>query len=182
LYANKDVLGSARITEPPTIDHFAAPWVDASSYTLAPTARRFEQWESNYAGLCSLGVAIQYATELGIDEWIWPRVRGLGSGLRTRLLSISPKVQVHDLGSDDGGTRCGIVTFSVAGVDSAAIKAHLLKNGIYVAVSPSTSTLLDAQRRALPGDGLVRASVSYINTEEELDRAAICLADLLASL
>jgi len=193
LYANKGVLaeveteeagerarlGSARITQPPTIDHFAAPWVDASSYALAPTARRFEQWESNFAGLCSLGVAIEYALELGVDEWIWPRVRGLGAGLRTRLLSVSPRVQVHDLGSDDRGTRCGIVTFSVAGVKPAAIEAYLLENGIYVSVSPSTSTLLDSQRRALPGDGLVRASVSYINTEEELDRAAACLTDLL---
>jgi cysteine desulfurase/selenocysteine lyase len=73
-------------------------------------------------------------------------------------------VTVRDLGA----VRCGIVTFTVDGVEAGELKERLARERINVTVSPRSSTLLDSSARALPD--LVRASVHYYNTDEELDR------------
>ncbi len=91
---------------PPMIDHFAAPWVAPDRYELRADARRFESWENNYAARLGLGVAIDYALALGLDD-IQTRCRELGNVLRTELRRL-PGVQVHDLGRDPARDR---VTF-----------------------------------------------------------------------
>jgi selenocysteine lyase/cysteine desulfurase len=78
-------------------------------------------------------------------------------------------VTVRDLGV----TRCGIVTFNVDGVGAEQVKQTLARERINVTVSEPSSTLLDARERDLPD--LVRASVHYYNTEEELDRLVECV-------
>ena len=56
-----------------------------------------------------LGVAVQYANQLGAD-WIWERVQQLAAELRAKLSSI-PGVTVHDRGR----RLCGIVSFTKVG-------------------------------------------------------------------
>ncbi len=73
-------------------------------------------------------------------------------------------VTVHDLGAD----RCGIVTFSIQGKDSAEVQRDLAGEGINVTHSLPEGTRLDMSERKLPH--LVRASVHYYNTEEEIER------------
>ena len=91
------------------------------------------------------------------------RVAALGERLRTRLGDVEG-VTVRDLGA----VRCGIVTFTVDGVGAEELKERLARERINVTVSPRSSTLLDSNARALPD--LVRASVHYYNTDDELDR------------
>jgi cysteine desulfurase / selenocysteine lyase len=79
-------------------------------------------------------------------------------------------VRVHDLGRE----RCGIVTFSDARRDPAAVARSLAAEGVNVSVSPASYSRLDLPRRGL--DGVVRASAHYYNTEEELDRLVACVA------
>ncbi len=158
--------------EPPIIDHFAAPWVAPDRYELRPDARRFESWENNYAARLGLGVAIDYALALGMEA-IEARCRLLATGLRERLRAV-PGISVHDLGRDP----CAIVTFTVAGIAAAAVKAALTGEGINVSTSQPSSTLLDATVRDLPA--LVRASPHYYNTEEELDRLVGAVGRVLA--
>ena len=153
--------------EPPFLDMRAADWVEPDRYRLRADAKRFEEWEQNYAAKVGLGVAIDYALGWGIDE-IWARVHWLGESLRSRLVEIAG-VTVRDL----GGTRCGIVTFDVAGTNAGQLKEALARERINVPVSPQSSTLLDTRERDLPE--LVRASVHYYNTEEELDLLADCV-------
>ena len=50
----------------------------------------------------------------------------------------------------------------------ASFKGALGSAGINVSVVPPASTLLDSRARALPP--LIRASVHYYNTDDELDR------------
>jgi selenocysteine lyase/cysteine desulfurase len=148
--------------EPPFLDMRAADWVEPDRYELRPDAIRFEEWEQAYAAKAGLATAIDYALGWGLDS-IWQRVAALGESLRDRLGEIEG-VTVRDLGA----VRCGIVTFTVAGVEASDLKEHLARKRINVTASPRSSTLLDSRARALPD--LVRASVHYYNTDEELDQ------------
>jgi cysteine desulfurase / selenocysteine lyase len=148
--------------EPPLLDMRAADWVEPDRYELRPDAIRFEEWEQAYAAKAGLATAIDYALGWGLDS-IWQRVAALGESLRARLGDI-PGVTVRDLGE----VRCGIVTFTVDGVEANELKKRLSRERTNVTASPRSSTLLDSRARGLPD--LVRASVHYYNTDEELDR------------
>jgi cysteine desulfurase / selenocysteine lyase len=148
--------------EPPFLDMRAADWVEPDRYELRPDALRFEEWEQAYALKVGLATAIDYALGWGVDA-TWQRVAALGESLRGRLGEVEG-VTVRDLGA----VRCGIVTFAVDGVGANELKERLAHEQINVTVSEPSSTLLDATARRLPD--LVRASVHYYNTDEELDR------------
>jgi selenocysteine lyase/cysteine desulfurase len=107
-------------------------------------------------------VAADYAMDLGLDA-IEARVTGLAQRLRDRLSEL-PGVAVHDQGS----RRCGIVSFTVDGVPAAEVRARLRAAAVNVSVSQVEYARLDLEHRQLPD--LVRASVHYYNTDEELDR------------
>ncbi len=158
LYVSRRAIDSLH---PPMIDLFSAAWVDADHYELRKDARRFENWESNYAAKLGLGAAIDYALNIGIDN-IEAEVSRLAAALRTKLAEI-PGLCLHDIGK----RKCGIVSFSVPGVDAVEIEACLRASGIHVSVSSPFSTLIDATRRQLPD--LVRAGVHYYNQDTEID-------------
>jgi len=139
-------------------------WTSLDGYTLKPGARRFETWEVSYALQLGLGRAIDYALDLGVDA-IWSRVSELAAGLRSRLDAV-PGVTLTDIGE----VRCGIVTFAVDGVPADDVRRRLAERSINVYVSTIEDTRLDFERRGL--DSIVRSSVHYFNTEDELD--ALC--------
>ncbi|MDQ3695819.1 MAG: aminotransferase class V-fold PLP-dependent enzyme [Chloroflexota bacterium] len=171
LFVRRSVLGQLT---PPFLDLHAARWVTPDRYEIRPDARRFENWETNYATKIGLGVAIDYALGWGLDA-IYSRVAGLAADLRVRLSAI-PGVTVHDLGAE----RCGIVSFAVAGHDPDVVKTALAAAAINVSVSRLPSTRLDMQDRGLRG--LLRASVHYYNSEPELDRFCTTLGTLRKDL
>ena len=156
--------------EPPFLDLHAATWVAPDRYRMRDDARRFETWESNVAGKVGLGVAIDYALGWGMEA-IRDRIYGLADDLRARLAGLDG-VTLHDIGAE----RCGIVTFKVADVATLDIAAALGDQGINVATSSAASTLLDMQSRGL--DVLVRASVHYYNSKDEIDRLCEAIAVL----
>jgi cysteine desulfurase / selenocysteine lyase len=148
--------------DPPLIDMRAADWVAPDRYRLREDARRFEEWEQNYAAKAGLARAVDYALEWGIGE-IWERVESLADRLRTGLGAIDG-VTVRDAGE----RRCAIVTFDVAGVAAQQMEDRLAEDRINVTVSATTSAVIDALERDLPD--LIRASPHYYNTSEEVDR------------
>jgi selenocysteine lyase/cysteine desulfurase len=159
LYVDKNIIEKL---EPVFLDLHAATWISPEHYEIRSDAKRFENWEQNFAGKIGLGVAIDYALQWRLDK-IYPRIQYLADLLRSRLNAI-PEVQVHDLGRE----RCGIVTFSVKERDGDKIQQDLAKHQINVSVTTISSTLLDMQSRKL--EKLVRASVHYFNSTEEIDR------------
>jgi cysteine desulfurase / selenocysteine lyase len=68
---------------------------------------------------------------------------------------------------DLGPQQCGIVSFCLAGRTPKQVKERLAKEQINVSVSPREYTLLDMQNRNL--QSVVRASVHYYNTEQEIE-------------
>ena len=146
---------------PPFLDLHAATWTGIDTYEIRDDARRFENWETSHATKLGLGAAVDYALALG-PESTWARIEALGAGLRERLDAVDG-VTVHDKGERRGG----IVTFTVAGRGAGEVQADLRAAGINTSVSAVESTRYDLSDRGLPD--LVRASVHYYNTEEELD-------------
>ena len=158
LYVSRDLVD--RI-DPPFVDMRAATWTGPESYELAPGARRFENWESYVAGRVGLTAAVRYAQCIGIEA-IEARVTALGARLRGSLAEAG--AAVHDLGE----RRCGIVSFTVPGEAPDETARRLAGRRINVSITEASAALIDLQARGLPA--LVRASVHYYNTEDEIAR------------
>ncbi|WIY02311.1 aminotransferase class V-fold PLP-dependent enzyme [Amycolatopsis mongoliensis] len=146
--------------EPAMLDLHSATWVSPTEYVVDPTAKRFEVWERDFAAVFGLGAAIDYALGWGLPA-IETRVESLAATLRARLAEAGARV--HDVGA----RKCGIVTFSVDGTPAGEIKARLAEANITTSISSRTSAQFDFTARDLPD--MVRASVHYYNTEDEID-------------
>jgi cysteine desulfurase len=155
---------------PPVIDLHGAAWTAPQEYALAPDATRFELFEHNVAARLALGAAVDYALDLGMDEIEKAVVAG-AQHLRDALAEV-PGVTIRDRGRQ----RCGLVTFTVDGLEPAAVREALVRQDITVTVAPRTGTLLDMDARGL--DGVVRASPHYFVTPEQLDSAVAAVAAL----
>jgi len=138
----------------------SASWTETNGFTLKRDAKRFETWEVSYALQLGLGRAIDYALDLGLAA-IWRRVRGLAAELRRSLRAIEG-VSVHDLGVN----QCGIVTFSVENLETDRLIGELRNHAVNVDISTVEDSRLDFEARRLRP--MVRASVHYYNTEDEV--------------
>ena len=154
--------------EPPLLDLLAAEWTSPDTFEIRDDARRFENWESDLAARLGLGAAVDYAVGIGVAEGS-ERLRSLAARLRDDLVATAG-VTVHDKGAVKGG----IVTFTVDRHDSASVQEAAKTSGINVSVTTPSHSRFDG--RDLPP--LVRASVHYYNTDDELDRLVGAVAGL----
>ncbi|WP_282606602.1 aminotransferase class V-fold PLP-dependent enzyme [Pelagibius sp. Alg239-R121] len=167
LYVRKDLL---KTIEPPMLDNHAAVWTARDQFELRGDARRFENWEFNYAAVLGLGASVDYALSWGIDA-IEQRVVSLAGNLRSALVEI-PGVTTTDIGA----SKCGIVTFTKDGMEAPELRAALRAQNINVSNSTIKSTRIDMERRGL--SDILRASVHYYNTDEEIERLCAAVAAL----
>ncbi|MNT90897.1 hercynylcysteine sulfoxide lyase [compost metagenome] len=91
--------------------------------------------------------------------------------MRDQLTSI-PGVTVRDLGTE----KSGLVSFTVAGIAPQTLRSKLAEKRITIAANGIPYTPLDMTARGL--NEVARASVSYLNTIDEIDR----LCDNVAAL
>src|SRR4051812_11777075 len=148
--------------EPPLLDMHAAEWLPDGSYRIRSDARRFENWETYYAGKVGLGVAVDYALRIGLDE-IWARIRELAGRLRAALGEVSG-VTLLDRGAILGAT----VVFHVDGHEAEDVKDALAQRAVNVSVMERSSAQLDFGARGIAT--AVRSSVHYYNDESDLER------------
>jgi cysteine desulfurase / selenocysteine lyase len=147
--------------EPPFLDMHAADWQADGSYRIRSDARRFENWETYYAGKVGLGTAVDYALEIGVEA-AWARIQALASRLRAELAQV-PGVTLLDRGAVLGAT----VTFTVADVSAVDVQRRLAAERVNVSVMEAASAQLDYGVRGIAE--AVRSSVHYYNTDEEID-------------
>jgi selenocysteine lyase/cysteine desulfurase len=168
LYVREEVIEQL---EPPMLDLHAAEWTSPDGYRIRSDAKRFENWEKNYANHLGMGVAVDYALEVGLDR-IWAQVKCNAARLRRKLSDI-PGVTVHDLGEIKGG----IVSFEIAGIEPE-LASKLLRERWKINTSGSgiTSTRFDMEARGI--QRMVRASTHYFTTAEEIDLCASAVAEL----
>ena len=168
LYARRTLVDELGPT--PFVDGRSALWLDDGGWHHHPGAARFEFGEQNYAGKVGLAVATRYALDVGLGA-IARRITELAAGLRDRLLDV-PGVQVHD----EGGSKCGIVTFTVDGHEPMAVQAECRRRGVNLSAPGRANAQWDLGDRHLAG--VVRAGVHYYNTNDELEH----LVDALRSI
>jgi cysteine desulfurase/selenocysteine lyase len=153
--------------EPPLLDWAAARFTAIDRYELMEDAHRFETWEASLAARVGFGVALDYALEIGIGT-IQEQVTALADMLRRGLRDIQGTT-VRDAGT----VQCGIVTFSHETVTPEQLCRQLAETRINT--YPREVTPLDrAAGRAVP---VLRASVHYYNTEEEVERFCEAVRD-----
>jgi selenocysteine lyase/cysteine desulfurase len=163
LYVRKDIQDKLKLT---LMDSHTAEWVTATDFKIRNDARRFEVFEKNRALTLGLGKAIEYVINIGVDR-IWQRIQNLSHLMRIQLESIEG-ITVHD----QGDLKSGIVTFSISGKDCELVKRKLAEKQINVSVGKAISTLIYMNKNHL--NNIVRASVHYYNTEDEIN--ALCSA------
>lgn len=159
--------------EPPFLDLHAADWTSDMTYEVRADARRFENWETNYAGKLGLGAAVDYAQAIGIEAGS-QRLRQLAAQLREEIEEIDG-VTVQDKGSNRGG----IVTFTVDGLDAVAVRDALLAQKINTSTTAASSARLDFDHRGLAK--VVRASLHYYNSDDEVAGFVAALAAISGS-
>jgi selenocysteine lyase/cysteine desulfurase len=168
LYVRREI---ADHFDPPGIDGgVSGLWIDADLYQLAEGARRFESFEYSYAARIGLGVAIEYALEIGLEA-IADRIGTLAEELRRRLASV-PGVHVLD----GGHVRSAIVTFTIDGHEPQQVREELVAQRINCTTSIAWSARLDQEARGLAE--VVRLSPHYYNTDDEVDVVARAVTEL----
>jgi cysteine desulfurase/selenocysteine lyase len=162
---------SMRRLEPSALDLYSGRLTSDACYQVRPGARRLEPWECHVAGRIGLGVAVKYALSLGIAA-TYAHTQALAAHLRAQLALI-PRVRVRDRGWD----LCGIASFTVDGVAGPRVQGYLAEKNVNVRVIGSEGAVLNMTERDLPE--IVRASVHYYNTAEEVDTVCGALRDLV---
>ena len=157
---------------PPFLDQHAADLIAPGEYRMLEDARRFENWEQYFAGKAALGVAIDYAMDWKLPL-ICDRVFALAETLRAKLSEVDG-IRL----TDQGQVKCGIVTFEVNQADAYQVKSELHKRKINVSVSDGSGSLVSFQQRGI--ERVIRSSVHYFNTIQEIDTFIDALKDVLA--
>ncbi len=163
LYVSDEALSAS--LEPMFIEMRGADWTSEYEYRSQPDARRFEEWERNYALILGSAAAIRYAMSIGIAN-IRDRTFSLAAYARSCFNSLEAVEVV-----DEGEILSGIVTIYVPGGDGDALHKFLLERGINTAVARLSGNRFDfGQRKQIPW--ALRISPHYYNTEVEIDACA----------
>ena len=168
LYVRNTIL---EILEPPFLDLHSARWKTPESYEIVLSARRFENWENYVAGKVGLGVAVDYALEIGLEH-IAQRVENLATDLRIRMAGL-PGVTLHDLGEN----KSGIISFSTCNIEPQKVIEIMSAKGINISSTSALSTRYDMDQRGIKE--MNRIGIHYYNSEFELDQFMGCLRSLL---
>src|SRR5688500_4858660 len=161
MYASDRAL--ERGDHPLFVDMRGARWTSATTYEVAASARRYEDWEFPYALVLGQAAAARYALEVGIGV-AQARAWTLASTLRDALGAL-PGVRALDRGS----TRCAIVTIEIQGRDATEIVRALAARRINVVSSLREFGIYDFEEKGV--QTAVRLSPHYYNTEAEIDEA-----------
>lgn len=131
------------------------------NYTLSLPPARFEPGTPNIAGAIGLGAAVDYLTKIGMDN-IEKYERELKDYAVKRLLEEVPGVTIYNANNE-----VGIVTFNLKDIFAQDIGTHFNSYGICVRTGLHCAKTLPELTKT---PATVRASLSFYNTFEEVDR------------
>ena len=167
LYVKKTIIPELR---PPYMGARCAEWVEPTEYRLSQDIERLQTGDYPYALLAGLEASARFADDLGLG-WIGERSTRLGGLARERFSAI-PGVTVYDAAHGSLAT----VPVNVAGMSGDQVVREMSARGI-VCCTIIEENCLPALRRLGVAE-LVRISIHYYNTEDEIDKAAKALGEL----
>lgn len=150
---------------------------DSRRLTYGDGDYEFEPGTQNMPGIAALRVGVEYVLVRGVDA-VMARERALMARLRDGLLAI-PGIVVY------GGERSGMgpaLSFNLSGF-SPADAAYILFGGYNIAVraglqcAPLIHEVMGTAER-----GVLRASVSDMNTEDDIDRLIQAMREIAAGV
>ncbi len=165
---------TAKNIEPIFLDLHSAQWSSDNTFEVRDDARKFENWEQNFAGKLGLATAVDYLIDVGVVA-VQKRVFALAALFRKHLAALNG-VTV----GDNGKVQCGITTFYSDKVEASELVRLLAERGINTTYTTAFGTRLDMVARKLPP--MVRASVHYYNTEDEILKFCAALKSILESV
>ncbi|MBB5619229.1 selenocysteine lyase/cysteine desulfurase [Pedobacter cryoconitis] len=152
---------------PLIIDMIGAEWTSVNGYTLQPTAKRFEFWESSIASRLALKEAVKYANQIGMVN-IEKYNTGLMAQFRSQLK------QVKGLNLQDWGSRVSnILTFTMDHHTTEEIAEQLRAHDVYFSIASVGSAMIDFPKKNI--ESAIRLSPHYFNTAEELEKVVAIL-------
>lgn len=150
---------------------------DSRRLTYEDGDYEFEPGTQNMPGIAALRAGVEYVLDRGVDA-IMARERALTARLRDGLLSV-PGVVVY------GGERSNMgpaMSFNIRGL-SPADAAYILFGGYDIAVRAGLQCApLIHEAMGTAERGVVRASVSDMNTEDDVDRLIRAVCEIAAGV
>lgn len=146
-------------------------YVTRESATYAELPHKFEAGTVNAGGAVGLSAAIDYYNSISIDT-IEKREEELSEYAFDKLTKVP---QLHLLGAKTAKAHHGIFTFTLDGVHPHDIAAILDSDKVCIRAGHHCAQPL-LQFCGTPST--VRASLSFYNTEEEIDRLAASMASV----
>ena len=146
-------------------DMIRAVWLDRAEWNDLPY--KFEAGTPNIAGAVGLGAAVDYLSDLGMDS-----VRRYEAGLTDHALSRLREIPGLTLYGPKR-RRSGVVAFNLGDLHAHDVAQGLDSEGIAVRAGHHCAQPV---MRKLGVSSTVRASFSFTNTREEIDRLAHALA------
>ena len=157
LYGKKQILRELKPAR------YGGGMIQKTQYSISQYAnipQRFEAGTPNYVGAISLGYAIKYLQSVGVAD-----IAIYEQKLTDLLVSQLSKIQeVTILGKSKW--QCGTVSFVVSGVHSFDLGAMLDSQGIAVRTGHMCAQPLV---NALGYDNVIRVSLAFYNTEQEIN-------------
>jgi L-cysteine/cystine lyase len=139
---------------------------DTSGYFLpAPGAHRYESGEFSAPVLAAQEATLTWLRDEVGFEWAYARIRELGARFHARISAI-PGVRVIT----SANAMAGIVNFMVEGEPPSVLSSELQERGFTIRFVDTRPCVVSA-----------RASVSWWNTEEEVDSLSEAIAEIAAA-
>lgn len=160
--------------EPLQVGSRAANLLDAGRFRLTRPPHKFEAGLLNTAGVIGLGRAIQYVAEIGYPA-ILAHIRELTAQMIAALRDI-PGVVFHGSGRLD--RQAGIVMWSVEGREADQVARELDRIGGVAVASGAQGSLLAIRPKGVTA--ILRSSVHYFNTPEDVEALGAALRQLLS--
>lgn len=144
-------------------------YVTRTDATYAELPHKFEAGTVNAAGAVGLAAAIEYYRKLGFDR-IQAREEALGEAAFHALTAVP---HLHLLGPRTAAEHHGIFTFTLDGVHPHDIAEILNADGVNIRAGHHCAQPL---MEFLGVPSTARASLSFYNTEDEIERLAESLS------
>ncbi|WP_340104753.1 aminotransferase class V-fold PLP-dependent enzyme [Rhodohalobacter sp. 8-1] len=143
-------------------DTHGARWTGPETFRLEEGAKRFENWEFPHALLLGMGMAAEYANQIGV-EVIAQRATELGDYTRGKLTDI-PGVRVLDYGNQ----KCAIVSATFEEIEADVLVQKLRERNINTSSAFRTSGVIDMNSKK--ANAVLRISPHYYNRRDEVDQ------------